>query len=228
MSITGTVAAPRAGLDVLVLGASGGIGAELVRQAAAAGHRVTALARRPLEVPSGVRAVVGDVLSASDVDAAVAGQQVVLSALGIRRVNQANPWSPLASPPDLAARSALHIVTAMRRHGVGRVIAVSASGVGDSRPGLNLMMRFFIRYTNVGANYRDLEEMERVYAASGLDWCCVRPVGLADGPVTGRVRETQGFPFGAWISRADVASWMVAHASGELTGRQPIIREVKA
>jgi putative NADH-flavin reductase len=172
--------------------------------------------------------VVGDVLQERDLSAAVVNQDVVLSALGIRRLNQSNPWSPLTSPPDFTARSARLIVTAMKQHGVKRVIAVSAAGVGDSKRGLNLMMRFFIAYSNVGANYRDLEEMEKVYAASELDWCCVRPVGLKDGPVTGRVREVDSFPLGAWISRADVADWMIKHLTTDLASlRRPTIREVK-
>lgn len=215
-------------MRILVLGASGGVGAHLVRLAASAGHEVTALARSPLQAPAGVRVVVDDVLRDGALDAAVKGHDAVLSALGIRRKNQPNPWSQLASPADFTTRTATALVKAMKAHGVKRVLAVSAAGVGDSRPGLNWMMRFMIRWTNVGANYRDLETMEQVYAASGLDWCCVRPTGLKDGPVTARVTTLDSFPFNAWISRADVADWMVRHLDGELTARTPIISEVRS
>ncbi len=211
-------------MRVVVFGASGGIGATLVQLAAAAGHQLTVVSRKPMELPAGARLVLGDVLDPAVVDGAIAGQDAVLSALGIRRKNQANPMSPLASPADFTERTARSITSAMKKHGVTRVIAVSASGVGDSRPGLNAMMRFMIRYTNVGANYRDLEEMEKVYAASGLDWCCVRPTGLTHGSVTRRVARLEGFPFNAWIARADVAWWMVEHLSAELsTDRTPTI-----
>lgn len=214
-------------VKVLVLGASGGVGRHLVERAAAAGHAVTAVARSGLAVPSGVNVVVGDVGKPGVLADAVRGQDVVLSALGIRRVSQANPWSPLASPADFTTRTAESLVAAMKQHGVKRVIAVSAAGVGDSRPGLNLMMRFFIRYTNIGANYRDLEDMERVYAASGLDWCCVRPTGLKDGPAVGRTRTLPAFHFNAWISRAEVADWMVRHVEADLSqSRTPLISEV--
>ena len=216
-------------MKVLVLGASGGLGAQIVKLAAAAGHEVTALSRSAMDVPVGARLVRGDVLVDGVVDGAVEGQDAVLSALGIRRRNQANPFSPLASPPDLTSRTAALVVEAMKRHGVRRVIAVSAAGVGDSRPGLNLMMRFFVAATKVGASYRDLEVMEPVYAASGLDWCCVRPTGLEDGPVTGRVERIRSFPLGAWISRADVAAWMVDHLAADLSAdRTPIITEGRA
>lgn len=213
-------------MKVLVLGASGGVGAHVLRFAAAAGHEVTALSRAPIEVPSGVRLVVGDVGAGGVLDGAVRGQGAVLSALGIRRQNQRNPWSPLASPPDFTSRTARLLVEAMKRHDVARVIAVSASGVGDSRPRLNLMMRFFIRWTEVGANYRDLEVMEDVYRQSGLDWCCVRPTGLKDGPATGRVVRIGSFPLGAFISRADVAAFMIEQLGAGLeSDRTPIITE---
>lgn len=216
-------------MKVLVLGASGGIGQHLVRLAAERRHAVTALARSRIEVPPGVRLVVDDVARAGCLDAVVAGQEAVLSALGIRRIKASNPWSPLASPPDFAASTARQLVAAMEKHGVRRVIAVSAAGVGDSRPGLNWMMRFFIACSNVGANYRDLEGLEAAYAASGLDWCCVRPTGLKEGPVTGRVREIGSFPFNARISRADVAAWMVDHPPTDHGGRRtPIITETGA
>ena len=213
-------------MRVLVLGASGGVGAHLVRLAAAAGHEVTAMSRTRVEVPGAARLVVDDVQRDGAIEAAVVGQEAVLSALGIRRAKASNPWSDLVSPPDFTSRTATLLVDAMKRHGVRRVIAVSAAGVGDSRKGLNWMMRFFIRWSNVGANYRDLEGMERVYAASGLDWCCVRPTGLNDGPVSKRVRQIDSVPFNEWISRADVADWMVDHLAADVSSnRTPILTE---
>lgn len=208
-----------------MFGASGGVGTHLVARAAAAGHAVTAVARQPLALPAGVRGVVGDVSRPDVIADAIAGQDAVLSALGIRRRTPANPWSPLASPPDFTSATARSIVAAMQRHGVRRVVAVSAAGVGDSRPGLNGMMRAMIALTRVGANYRDLEEMERVYATSGLDWTCVRPTGLTDRPGTGRVALSDRFALGAWIPKADVAGWMVDHLADPACPRTPILTE---
>jgi putative NADH-flavin reductase len=212
--------------NVLVLGASGGVGQHLVRLAAARGHAVTAVSRTPIATPPGVAVVLGDVKADDVIDRAMPNQHAVLSALGVRRVRPANPWSALASPPDFAAATARRIVAAMTRHGVRRVIAVSAAGVGDSAPGLNLLMRFFVAWSNVGVGYRDLAVMEQVYAASALDWCCVRPTALKDGPVTKRVRQSATFPMTAWISRADVADWMVDHLDADLSReRTPMITE---
>lgn len=210
-------------MNVLVLGASGGVGRHVVRLAAEQGHALTVVSRTALEVPAGVRLVVDDVARPGCLDAVMPGQQAVLSSLGIKRKNPANPWSALASPPDFSSRTARLIVDAMRAHGVRRVIAVSAAGVGDSAPGLNLVMRVMLATSRVGDGYRDLEALERVYAGSGLDWCCPRPTRLTNGPQTGRVRVIDDFPMTAAISRADVAWWMVEHLAGPLEPRTPTI-----
>ena len=74
-------------MKLLVLGASGGTGKQLVQQALGQGHLVTAFVRDPakIEVPHpNLRVVRGDVLQPDTVEAAVAGQDAVLSALGTR------------------------------------------------------------------------------------------------------------------------------------------------
>ncbi len=74
-------------MKLLVFGASGGTGRRLVQQALAQGHIVTAFARDPGKIRqahANLRVVRGDILDADAVDAAVAGQDAVLSTLGTR------------------------------------------------------------------------------------------------------------------------------------------------
>jgi putative NADH-flavin reductase len=74
-------------MKVLVFGASGGTGTQLVEQALEQGHTVTAFARDPAtihQVHDNLRIAMGDILDAASVDAAMAGQGAVLSALGTR------------------------------------------------------------------------------------------------------------------------------------------------
>src|SRR5437763_9042045 len=151
-------------MKMLVLGASGGVGKHLVRLACDQGHIVTALARRADDIDSRARILIDDVLRPGCFDEHVRSQEVVLSALGIKRTNPANPWSALASPPNFSSRTAATLVAAMQRHGVPRVIAVSAAGVGDSATTMNALMKFFVATSNVGVGYRDLATMERIYA----------------------------------------------------------------
>lgn len=150
----------------------------------------------------------GDVTDAALLDRLLAGQQAVLSALGLRRAGR-SPWAPLRSPPDLATRVAQALVPAMRRHGVGRLIAISAGGVGDSARQLTWPVRKLVSAGNVAVAYRDLESMEAVLEASGLDWLAVRPVTLIDGDPTERARPVERYGLMSSVRRADVAQWML-------------------
>ena len=206
-----------------MLGGSGGVGKHLVRLACDGGHAVTAVARRADGIDSRARILIDDVLRPGCFDEHLCGHDVVLSALGIKRANPANPWSVLASPPDFSSRTAARLATAMRQHNVGRVIAVSAAGVGDSAARMNLLMKFFVATSKIGVGYRDLAAMERVFADSGLDWCCARPTRLTSGPLTRRVKNVENFVVTAAISRADVAWWMLERAEQSIGERTPMI-----
>jgi putative NADH-flavin reductase len=196
-------------MKIVVFGASGGCGRLFVERAAEAGHEVTAVVREstPYDAPSGVRVLRDDVLADGAIDRAIEAQDLVVSSLGVKRIVPANPWSKLASPPDLTERFATKLVGAMKRRGMKRVIAVSAAGVGDSAADLNWVMKFFISSSTVGLGYRDLEKMERIYRDSDLEWILVRPVTLTDG-VEKPVREVPRFGAMNTISRASVARWM--------------------
>jgi putative NADH-flavin reductase len=74
-------------MKLLVLGATGGTGGRLVQQALQQGHVVTAFARDPRKIHlahDNLRVVRGDILQPDSVETAVAGQDAVVSALGIR------------------------------------------------------------------------------------------------------------------------------------------------
>lgn len=198
-------------LKLLILGGTGGVGRQLVAQASAAGHELTLLVRptTACEAPEGVRVLRGLLDDRPRLDEAMAGADAVLSCIGMQRANPANPWSASRSPEDLTSATARLIVAAMREHGVPRIVAVSAAGVGDSAAQLNLVMRFFLATSMIGTAYADLARMEAVYAESGLDWLAPRPTRLMDGAATGRVAVVERFGTRAAITRADVARWML-------------------
>lgn len=216
-------------MKLLVLGASGGCGQWLVRLADERGHYVRALVQpsTPYEPPSGaeIEVVHGNVLDANVLDRALTGCDAVISALGIRRKTPWNPWSALASPPDLTTRVAQHLVAAMLEHEVPRVIAISAAGVGDSLPEVHPLIRWMISNSNMAASYKDLEGMETTLAASTLDWMAVRPTTLRDGPPTGKAHLFDHYGLFTHITRGDVAAWMLnaVEQPTPFTRRTPMI-----
>ena len=208
-------------MKLTIFAATGGIGRQLLGQAIAAGHDVTAVARnlRGLS-PVPARAVAADLASADPaaLQPAVAGADAVLSALGPRTRADAG----------VAARGTAVITEAMRAAGVRRVIVVSAAPIGTiASPGRPHPPRhdpgdgFIIRYLAdpivkraLRAHYADLARMEDVLrdSDSDLDWTIVRPPRLTDKPVTGRYRTAYGQNIrrGVFVSRADVAHYMLS------------------
>jgi putative NADH-flavin reductase len=215
-------------MRITVFGASGGVGREIVSQGLALGHDLVGVARSPSREPKAAW-VQGDPLNPVVVQSAVDGAEVVLSALGIKRKHPANPWSALASPPDFASKTATLIAEAMKAAGATRVIAVSAGGVGDSWSKLDPFVRAFIASTNIAPMFEDLARMEAVWDASGLDWCCARPVKLRDGPRTGEIVHVDHFGTATSITRGDVAAWMLEMATRpEISVRTPMIASAES
>ena len=204
-------------MKLFVTGANGLVGRLVVHEAAAQGHQVTALVRPSAKVqfPASVH-VATRLIGREGALEKMADCEAVLSCLGLKRTNPRNPWSKLVSEPDFASTSAAAIIDAMQSYGLKRVIAISAAGVAESAPQMNLVMKLLVATSNIGVAYRDLARMEQAYGHSGLDWLCVRPTRLTDGPKTGRVKIVQAFGAGASIARADVAAGMVEQVTSKL------------
>jgi putative NADH-flavin reductase len=187
-------------MKLVVLGATGGVGLEIVRQAIERGHSVTAFVRsperlKPFQDRIGVRQ--GDLLNSSELERAIEGQDAVLSGFG--------PRVPIAKgDANLLRDFAVALTTAMQHACVRRVVVVSTSFLfRDSIvPPTYLVGRLFFRGVMI-----DAAAMERVIAESNLDWTIVRPPQLTDKPYTGRYRVREGHlpRFGFNIARADVA-----------------------
>jgi len=207
-------------MRLLVFGATGPTGRQLVSQAVEQGHEVTTFVRRPDAVPAQhgkLRVAQGDAMREPDAIAeALKGQDAVLSALGTGKV---------LFPNRLQERSLGNIVPAMERAGVRRLIVMSAFGVGDTLRDASLVQRLMYA-TVLSAVFADKARGEEIVRASSLDWTIVYPTVLTDGARTGTYRvgermELQGLPT---ISRADVAHFMLGElASGAHVRRGVVI-----
>jgi putative NADH-flavin reductase len=206
-------------MRLTIFGATGRIGRELVSQALAAGHEVTAVVRDPGRLPAGTVRHLRVDFANPDPDAlrdAVLGADAVLSALG--------PTS--AGDAGVASRATAAISQAMLAAGGRRLVVVSAAPVGPVRvpgpdrevqpdPGDDTLTRLVlgpILRRIFRAQYADLARMEQGLRSGGLAWTSIRPPRLTDGALTGAYRTAVGrnLIHGRQISRADVAHLMLA------------------
>jgi putative NADH-flavin reductase len=191
-------------MNVLIFGATGGTGRELVRQALDRGHSVTAFARDPsaLGERDGLRWLAGDVLDASAVERAVAGHDVVVDVLG----------APASKPGNVRSQGTRNIVRAMEAAGPRRLIVQSTIGIGETRGLLPPRYRYAIVPFLLRRTFAEHERQEAAVRTSELDWTIVRAAALTDGEPTGSYRHgfapTEG-PIEFEISRADVADFTV-------------------
>lgn len=185
-------------MKITVLGATGGVGTEVVKQAGERGWQVTAVVRDParLHVPADV--VVAGLHEQDKLTAAIEGRDAVISALGSRE----------RKPTTVCVDGARAAIAA----GAKRLLVVSASGLdadGDGvftrtlvKPLLNAVLKH---------GYADMRAMEALVMASELDWTVVRPPMLLNGPRTGAVKSRlDGNVRGSYtIRRADVAAYLL-------------------
>jgi putative NADH-flavin reductase len=191
---------------ILIVGATGGTGLQLVARALERGYAVTALVRDPARLKIDhphLTIVQGDVLDIASVEAAVRGQDAVLSALGHRRYFH---------PTRILSEGTRNILRAMERQGVGRLVCETSLGIGDSAGRMGLYYTFLVIPVILPFYFWDKTRQERLIAASSVDWVIVRPGALTDRDSRGRYRSGRDVGSFLWtvrVSRGDVADFML-------------------
>ena len=205
-------------MKLTIIAATGGVGRELLEQAVAAGHDVTAVVRNPGKLSRPVRTVTVDLAAADPaaLEPAVAGADAVLSGLG--------PHSN--ADAGIAAQGTRAIVAAMQRHrraahrrrqrGAGRTVPTRRRPSPPKHdPGDGFFMRHVLSHVaNANARQglrRSRRDGGHPSPSSGLDWTVVRPPQLTGKPLTGTYRTAYGQNLrgGLSVPRADVAHLML-------------------
>jgi putative NADH-flavin reductase len=167
-------------MKIAVFGASGTIGQRIVREALDRGHEVTAISRHPLPSPFNgqVKAVAGDVTDPGSVARAVAGHDVVVSAVG--------PGHDQA--PEFLSQAARGLLDGLPRAGVRRLIVVNGAGSLEVAPGKQLVdtPEFHEAWKPTALAHRDALQ---IYRRADLDWTVFSPAALiTPGERTGKYR----------------------------------------
>jgi len=207
-------------MNVVVFGPTGGTGRQLVIQALAAGHHVTAFTRNPgaIEARPRLTVMAGDLRDEGAVALAVAGGDAVLCALGGR------PWRRR----EQVCSSAMPLIArAMAKAGVRRIVAISTFGAGETRFQVGWLVRTVFFGLVLRSEVADKEAMEQQLSASSLDWTVVRVGLLTDEPVRGgtwRAADDGSIRGMGRVARADVAAFMLAQL-GDKTWlrRRPVL-----
>jgi putative NADH-flavin reductase len=203
---------------LLVFGASGGTGREIVAQALERGLRVTAFVRKSARLAvrhENLQIVQGNVADRWCVATALAGQDAVISALGVGR--------PLRH--DAAVVDGIrNIIQAMHDQDLRRLIYLSFIGVSESRKDAGWMLRYVARWP-LRSEIADHETKETLVRSSRLDWTIVRAPKLTNGPYTGSYRAGERIMARSplpELSRADVADFMLSQiVDTTYVGRAP-------
>jgi putative NADH-flavin reductase len=200
---------------IVVFGANGPTGHQLIDQAMAAGHQVVAVTRRPQSISprDGLTVVGADVADSDAVKAAIAGSDAVLSALGV---------SFSRKPISVYSQGAAKIIAAMKR-----LVMVSSSALD---PAYHPSDSFFFNWVleplfmrRPGrTTYDDMRRMESLVRASDLDWTIIRSSWLFDNPTVTDYQLAENSADGMFTARADLAASMLAQLTDDRFVRKAI------
>lgn len=192
-------------MKLIVFGATGLTGLQVIKQALKKGDRVTAFVREPKGILleyTNLEIKKGDVLEYYSVEEAVKGHDTVICCLGVK-----NP----KDKSELRAKGTKNIIKAMESNNVKRLICLSALGTGDSYELLPPHYKYLIIPLVMKPLYKDHSKQELYIKSSQLDWTIVRPAIMTNGEHTGNYQHGFSYKKGITmkISRADVADFIL-------------------
>ena len=203
-------------MNILIIGATRGIGMQLLERALARGHTVTALARNPDKITKRherLKVLKGDILETESVTRAIADQDAVCCCIGIGLTRK---------PVTVFSQGTKNILEAMKRAGVRRFICITGIGARESKYHGGFLYDKIFQPLLLKTIYEDKDRQEELIKASDVDWIIVRPGFLTNGPARGQYRaliDLTGVTAGQ-ISRADVAEFMLDQLDSEQYLRQ--------
>jgi putative NADH-flavin reductase len=191
-------------MKIVIFGASGTVGIELVKQALEQGYEVTAFVRSPEKLANilniNLHIYKGDVLNAHDVENVLKNQDAILCALGDGNVGK------------IRSAGTKNIVDAMNKLGIKRLVCQTTLGMGDSYQNLNFIWKYLMFGILLRKAFQDHKLQEESILKSNLNYTIVRPSALMPGEIKNEYKI--GFDgnykdLTLKISRKEVASFMI-------------------
>lgn len=205
-------------MNIALLGATGGTGLAFINQAVANGHKVKALARSPLNLPTihpNLETKAGNVHNISSMVSLFEGCDAVVSTFGISGLWQAR------KPNGLYSIGGSNVIEAMKTAGVNRLIFVTSSGV-EPQENDGWFFKYVFKPIFLEKMYDDMRIIEEKIRQSELDYTIVRPPYLTDGRLTEnyRVSSTGNFKDDKDLSRSDLAHFLLTETENRLYSKK--------
>ena len=201
-------------MKVLLLGASGRLGKEILKKLIGEGISTSILVRDRSKIAlqsEHLSIFEGTPQNPADLAHALSGCHRVVTTLNISR-NSDFPWSKLRAPKTLLSDTITHLLSLAPQHSLQKIVTVSAWGVHETKKDLPFWFRWLIDNSNIKYGYIDHERQEDILVKSDLDWTILRPVGLSNSQKDKPVRVSfEGKPAGMLVSRKSVAAFIVDH-----------------
>ncbi|WP_404449699.1 SDR family oxidoreductase [Sutcliffiella horikoshii] len=187
-------------MNILILGATGRVGNQILSHALTDNHQITLLVRDPNKIKMNdvnLTIIQGDVLNEDDIVRVMPGNDLVISALNTDGTTTLSESMPL-------------IIKAMENEGIQRIITIGTAGILQSRITPNLL-----RYQSSESkrkSTRAAKEHHKVFdmlKQTTLKWTIVCPTYLPDGERKGEYRVEHNFlpEGGVEISVPDTAEF---------------------
>jgi len=197
---------------IIVFGASGGTGKQVVHEALNAGYEVTVIVRNTEDYIFGhplLKIIHGDVLEPETFKSVIAGKDAVVSCLGYHK----------REPTTVFSEGITNIMKAMQAEGVKRLICLS-NGAIEIPQNASFLVKFEIK--NIlrrifKYSIADMLLMESILKNSGFNWTVIRPSRLLNSLKTGKYRTSinMNLPKPSSVSRKDLAEYIFHHLFDE-------------
>lgn len=201
---------------IAILGASGTVGRRIVDRLLDGGFDVvcqTRSADKLAQLAGRVQIDAFDPRDAGRLSEFVSDTDAVIFALGTNTTGTTTLFS------DAIAA----LITAMKEHQVGRLIAITGVGAGETRGHGGFLYDWIIFPLFTRRRYQDKDRQENLIAASDLDWIIVRPAPFSERLVSGSLEvhtEIKPETRLTRITRDEVADFVVAQLDSDRYLRQ--------
>lgn len=191
-------------MKILIIGATGPLGKEILKLAKKSAFKVFALARNPsaLSDIEGIEVFKGDIFDLDSLRRAMSGVDAVISAFGLKLTRK---------PTTLLSEGTRNMLQVMKEARITRFVCVTGNGAGDSKGHGGFLFDRILEPLLLHEMYKDKTRQEEVIRGCDLDWTIVRPAVLTYGSLTGHYKiavDLSGFK-ATKISRNDVADFIV-------------------